>query len=150
MPYVESSIEIKGDIEEVYKIASDMESYPQFMENVNSVEVLKREEDKTITAWVTEVDGRKLTWRERDIFDFQKNRIYYEQIEGDLKKFSGEWRFAEKDEITEVMLTVDFDFGIPMLAPLLNPILKKKVISNSESMLSAIKQKAESEELHSA
>lgn len=143
MPSVESSIMIDGGIDEVYEIAKDMESYPEFMENVISVEVIERENNQTITAWETEVKGKKLSWKERDTFDFENNRIYYEQIEGDLKKFTGEWRFENVAEQTQVVLTVDFKFGIPMLASVLNPVLKKKVASNLKSMLAAIKKKVE-------
>ena len=36
-----------------------------------------------------------------------------------------------------------FEFGIPMIAGLLNPILKKKVRENSENMLTAVKAQIE-------
>ncbi|SJZ88732.1 type II toxin-antitoxin system RatA family toxin [Selenihalanaerobacter shriftii] len=146
MPYVESSILINGSVEEVYEIAKEMERYPQFMEDVISVDVINREENTTITAWVTDIDGKKIVWKERDIFDFDNKVIHYEQIEGDLKEFTGEWRFTPINDATKVVLTVDFEFGIPMIAPLLNPVLKKKVISNSEAMLSAIKSEIERED----
>ncbi|SDC61928.1 MULTISPECIES: type II toxin-antitoxin system RatA family toxin [unclassified Candidatus Frackibacter] len=147
MPYVESSIIINGDPDEIYELAKDMESYPQFMKDVVSVDVIKRENNQTITAWVTDIDGRKLAWKERDTFNQQKKKIHYEQIEGDLKKFTGEWRFVKEAKKTKVTLTVDFEFGIPMLAPILNPILKKKVEANSKSMLEAMKDKMEKGEI---
>lgn len=145
MPQVENSITIDGEVEKAYQIAQDMESYPQFMENVINVEVVEREANQTITSWKTEVDGRELEWKERDTFDYENNRIHYEQIEGDLKKFNGKWEFKTIEGKTEVVLTVDFEFGVPMLAPVLNPVLKKKINSNLQSMLSAIKQKVEKE-----
>ena len=40
-------------------------------------------------------------------------------------------------------LSVDFEFGIPMIAGMLNPLLKKKVRENSENMLAAIKAQIE-------
>ena len=49
----------------------------------------------------------------------------------------------ETCEGTEVSLLVDFEFGIPMIAGLLNPILKKKVRENSENMLTAVKAQIE-------
>lgn len=50
----------------------------------------------------------------------------------------GEWILKKTASGSEVKLTVDFEFGIPMLAGLLNPVLKRKVRENSENMLSAI------------
>ncbi|HEX2972399.1 MAG TPA: SRPBCC family protein, partial [Tepidisphaeraceae bacterium] len=89
-------------------------------------------------------DGRIIKWTERDTFDDANCHIAYNQIEGDLKKFAGEWILTPLDDATtEIKLTVDFEFGIPMIAGLLNPILKKKVKVNSENMLKAIKDRLE-------
>lgn len=143
MPYIEVTQWIKGPLDEVYRLASDMEKYPEFMQDVRSVKVIERGEGYTVTDWVTEVDGRTIRWRERDEFFPENGKIAYRQLTGDLKKFEGEWRFADEKQGCRVALTVDFDLGIPMLAPILNPILKKKVQENSQAMLDAIKQKVE-------
>jgi len=42
-----------------------------------------------------------------------------------------------------IKLAVDFEFGIPMISGLLNPILKRKVRDNSKNMLKAVKEKME-------
>ncbi|MPN03383.1 hypothetical protein SDC9_150613 [bioreactor metagenome] len=55
----------------------------------------------------------------------------------------GEWRLTSSNDGVEVVLSVDFEFGIPMIAGLLNPILKKKVRENSENMLAAVKAQIE-------
>lgn len=149
MPYVESSIYINGSRDIAYAMAKEMEKYPLYMENVKEVRVLTRdpEENSTITQWVTNVDGRVIRWTEKDIFDDEAKTISYRQISGDLKKFEGEWRFQTEGKGTTVTLTVDFEFGIPMLAGLLNPILKKKTQANCESMLRAIKNHVEKQSL---
>ena len=143
MPYVETSIIVNGAKERAYDIAKQMEEYPRFMENVKEVIVVERDGDSTITSWVTNVDGRTIKWKEKDIFDEVNKNISYQQTEGDLKKFEGEWRFEEVPEGTKITLTVDFEFGIPIIAGLLNPILKKKTKSNCEAMLSGIKDQVE-------
>lgn len=145
MPYVESSIHIQGSRDIAYSMAKAMENYPLYMESVQEVRVLTRdpEENSTITQWVTNVDGRVIRWTEKDIFDDEAKTISYRQISGDLKKFEGEWRFQTEGDGTLVTLTVDFEFGIPMLAGLLNPILKKKTQANCEAMLRAIKDHVE-------
>lgn len=143
MPYVEVTLPVKADPSEIYPILKDMEKYPEFMHDLVSVEVLERQEAATVTKWVSNVDGRIIRWTEQDIFDDAKMHIAYRQIEGDLKKFEGEWVLTPIDGGTEIKLTVDFEFGIPMIAGLLNPILKKKVRVNSENMLKAIKDRLE-------
>lgn len=143
MPYVEVTLEIAAARAALYPIIKDMEKYPGFMENLVSVDVLERENNKTVTKWVSNVDGRIIQWTEEDIFDDANFRIAYRQIAGDLRKFEGEWRLEPSAGGTEVTLTVDFEFGIPMIAGLLNPILKKKVRDNSMDMLRAIKGQME-------
>ena len=144
MPYVEVSLPVSCGPEVIYPILKDMEKYPTFMADLKSVEVIERGENTTVSRWVSNVDGRIIRWTERDTFDDANMHISYEQIEGDLKRFAGEWILTPISEGTEIKLTVDFEFGIPMIAGLLNPILKKKVRSNSESMLNAIKDRVES------
>lgn len=144
MPYVEVKLPVASSAAEIYPIIKDMEKYPQFMTDLVSVEVVARTADTTTTRWVSNVDGRIIRWTEVDVFDDEKMHISYKQTEGDLKKFEGEWVLTEQpDGCTEIMLTVDFEFGIPMIAGLLNPILKKKVRDNSMNMLKAIKERLE-------
>lgn len=143
MPYVESNITINGDGNKVYEIIKDMASYPNFMKDLVSVEILERGEDYTISHWVTNADGRRIVWTERDTFYPEELKITYEQTEGDLKKMEGAWTIVEQADGCEVTLAVDFEFGIPMIAGLLNPILKKKVRENSENMLNSIKEQIE-------
>ena len=143
MPYVEVHKTVQAGREKVLPIIKKMEDYPLFMADLKEVTVLERGDNYTITHWVSNVDGRTIQWTERDTFFDEEWRIHYQQTEGDLKKMEGEWRLTEIDGGTDVMLTVDFEFGIPMIAGLLNPILKMKVRDNSENMLAAVKAKVE-------
>lgn len=143
MPYIECTIDVHGDPAEAYAIAKKMEEYPKFMENLEHVIVVERGAGYTITDWLAKVDGRDFKWQEKDQFDDVNLTITYKQTAGDLKKFEGQWSFVRQGDITRITLTVDFEMGIPVLASLLNPILKKKVKSNSDAMLEAIKKKVE-------
>ena len=144
MPYVEVSTVVRGEMAKIWPIVADMESYPKFMPNLDSVAVTERGENTSVSKWVSNVDGRVIAWTERDVFMPERHRIEYRQISGDLKKFEGFWQLAETPDGVSIVLTVDFEFGIPMVAALLNPLLKKKVRENSEGMLAAIKDICES------
>ena len=139
MPFIEVSTVVAGDISSIWEIVADMEGYPKFMPNLQSVTIEERGENSTVSSWISNVDGRVIRWRERDVFFPAEYRIAYNQISGDLKKFEGQWLLEEVAEGVKIVLTVDFEFGIPMVATLLNPLLKKKVRENSEGMLAAIK-----------
>lgn len=143
MPYVESSIEIKAARQAIYELAKDMESYSDFMPDVEYVKIIKRNGNETVTRWKTLVEEAPIEWTEVDIFDDVNTRIDYKLIEGDLDKFEGAWTFAERDGVTKVVLGVDYDFGVPTLAELIGPILQKKVEENSMMMLQALKDRCE-------
>lgn len=143
MPFVEVTMPVMCDRREIYSILKRMDKYPEFMEDLVSVELLERKDNTTVTSWVSNVDGRTIKWTELDTFNDENLHITYRQLDGDLKKMEGAWELTEIAGGTEVRLTVDFEFGIPMIAGLLNPILKKKVRDNSMNMLKAIKQKVE-------
>lgn len=144
MPYVETAIDIAAPARAIYELAKDMERYPEFMPDVETVKVLKREGNSTTTRWKTLVEEAPIEWTEVDIFDDEHTRIDYQLIEGDLDKFEGAWTFDERDGVTHVVLGVEYDFGVPTLAELIGPTLQKKVEENSLMMLTALKVRAES------
>lgn len=145
MPYLEVSEKIKGDKFKVYNLAKEMEKFPQYMKDVKFVKVTERFNNKTITEWKSDLDEAPVWWRELDEFDDETPKITYKLIEGDLDKFEGEWRFEDVSEGTLIILTVDYDFGIPAFDNIVGPILKIKVENNCKMMLHSIKAKIEGE-----
>ena len=143
MPLVEARILINGTPKDIYNVAKQQEKFPDFMPDVEDIKVIERDANRTISEWTTNVEGIPLCWKEEDIFDDDANSITYRLLEGDLDKFEGAWTFLSKDGCTEVVLTVDFDFGMPTLADLLGPILEVKVRENAEMMLNGIKDEVE-------
>jgi coenzyme Q-binding protein COQ10 len=143
MPYVESRIAIAAPARAVYELAKDQERFPEFMPDVETVKVLERHPERVISRWKTLVEEAPIEWTEEDLFDDGALRIDYALLEGDLDTFQGAWTFEERDGLTHVLLTVEYDFGVPTLAELIGPTLQKKVLENSEMMLNALKAQAE-------
>ncbi len=143
MSDIKSIIQIEGAPGEVYNLAKNMEHFSDFMPDVESVKVLEREANRTITQWTTNVEGIPISWKEEDIFNDDLQTIDYRLVEGDLDKFEGSWSFEPRDGGTLVTLTVDFDFGMPTLADLLGPVLKVKVQENTDMMLAGMKREIE-------
>ena len=143
MPYVETSIVIAAPPRAVYELAKQQERFPEFMPDVESITVLERRPNGTLTRWKTLVEEAPIEWTEDDRFDDENLRIDYKLLEGDLDKFEGSWTFTESGGKTHVVLGVDYDFGVPTLAELIGPTLERKVRENSEMMLAALKREAE-------
>lgn len=143
MPRVESSIEIAAPAALVYELAKEQERFPEFMPDVESIVVLERRPGGMVTRWKTLVEEAPIEWTEDDRFDDTALRIDYALIEGDLDTFEGAWTFEQTGGITRVVLSVEYDFGVPTLAELIGPTLQKKVRENSEMMLAGLKREVE-------
>lgn len=136
MPRVDVERVVAAPPDRVYAVLADMERFPQFMKNVESLTVRERGDGYTVTEWVARLQGARFRWVERD--EFYPGRIVYNQIEGDLRVFRGEWRVEPAEGGTRVVLVTEFEFGMPMLAQLLNPLARIAVRENAEAMLAAI------------
>ncbi|MCL6472187.1 MAG: SRPBCC family protein [Firmicutes bacterium] len=143
MPLVEETIEMSIDPSKLFPIITDFEKYPEIMEDVKEVNILERGDGWTVSEWINEVDGRVIRWIEKDFIKPAENRIDFEQIEGDLKIMKGFWQLENHGSVTKVIFSIYFEFGIPMIAPLIHPLLAKKLRENMKQMLTDLKKRAE-------
>ena len=130
MPYVESRIAIAAPARAVYELAKDQERFPEFMPDVETVKG-RACTDRTGSRWKTLVEEAPTERTQEDRFDDPALRIDDALLKGDLDTFEGAWTFEERDGLTHVLLTVEYDFGVPTLAELIGPTLQKKVLENS-------------------
>ncbi|MFW6157088.1 MAG: type II toxin-antitoxin system RatA family toxin [Armatimonadota bacterium] len=145
MATVESTITIAAPVESVYAIARDVERFPEFMDDVQDVEILEEAGERRVSHWVGLIEefNRTLEWTEEDFWDHEEYSCRFEMIEGDFTAYSGTWTFEEVEEGTLAKLVVDYEYAIPLIGPLIKKLLHRKVQDNCDNMLAAIKQKAE-------
>ena len=145
MPSVESEITIAAPIERIYALARDIERFPEFMADVQSVEILEQTPDRQVSRWVGLVKEfkRTVTWTEEDFWDEEQRRCTFRQIEGDYSKYEGTWEFAEHPQGTEVCLQIDFEYDVPLIGSLIKGLLRRTMQANVEAMLQALKRQAE-------
>ncbi len=143
MARVEASTEIRAPLDQVYQLAKDVEAFPQFMPDLQSVRVLDRRNNETVTEWVGLVQGRKVRWVEEDQWEDAQHVCRFRQREGDFTKYEGTWSFAATNGGTRTSLAVEFELDLPLAGPLVSNLLKVLVRKNLESMLAGLKQKLE-------
>ncbi len=141
---IKKVVSIDAPARQIWSILVDMEKFPALMADVESVTVVERTENRTVTEWETSVDGTPVVWTEEDSFFPEQLRIEYKLIEGDLDTFEGYWQITPLgDQCCELELYVEYEFGIPELTNLIGPTLRQKVGENSTMMLAGIKERAE-------
>ena len=94
MAEVQATMIIRAPLADVYRVAKDVERFPQFMPDVESIRVLERQGSTIVAEWVGIVQGRKIRWVEEDQWDDAAHVSRFRQREGDFTKYEGTWSFA--------------------------------------------------------
>jgi uncharacterized membrane protein len=141
LPKVEVHDTLSVDVRRAYEVTREGYRSGKFggTSNIRSVTVLEEGEDYSVTEWDVVLQGKAIKWSERDTYDDERMTIEFDQVKGDLAKMSGACVFTEVPGGTLVTLWVEFDFGIPMLSTLLNPIAVVALRKNLMEMLDRIK-----------
>jgi uncharacterized membrane protein len=145
MPSVRSAVTISAPLAEVYALCRDIEAFPEFMDDVEEVEILEQTPERQVSRWVGVVKEfkRTIAWTEEDFWDDEEHTCRYRQLEGDYSEYGGTWNFEESAGGTEVELVVNYEYDVPLIGKLIKGLLLKKMQQNWDSMLAAIKAKAE-------
>jgi ribosome-associated toxin RatA of RatAB toxin-antitoxin module len=102
------------------------ETYPGLVDEVRSVVIHGDDGGGPITSdWEVYFRNGPLRWSEIDYFQEEQRKIIFEQTTGDFEVFRGSWAVEPLDAGCEVTFSTTFDFGIPSLAGILEPIAAK-------------------------
>jgi ribosome-associated toxin RatA of RatAB toxin-antitoxin module len=143
MATVSASVVIGAPLERVYALAKDVERFPDFMPDLESVKILERTPAGTVSEWVGVVQGRKFRWIEDDEWDDTRHVCRFTQRAGDFTRYQGEWRFEVAPEGTCTSLIVEFELDIPLAGALLSNLVRVLMRKNCESMLAALRSQCE-------
>jgi ribosome-associated toxin RatA of RatAB toxin-antitoxin module len=104
------------------------ERYPDLAPHVRSTVVHREPSNSDGTSdWELDFRNGVLRWTERDLLLRDRNRVEFEQVDGDFETFSGHWDLAEDGADCTVAFRCDFDFGIDSLAGILDPIAERVI-----------------------
>jgi uncharacterized membrane protein len=148
MPRIEQSLTINAPIDRVYEIARDVESFPEFMEDLQSLTVIERSPDgnRTVTDWVGLIREFKMTvkWTQEDVWNPETHRDDFKMLKGDMDAMSGYWQFTEEDGATRFDSVTEYEYNVPLIGPMIKALIKKKMEQNLDATMQAIKRRAES------
>jgi ribosome-associated toxin RatA of RatAB toxin-antitoxin module len=111
----------------VYDRVKEFARYPDLAPVVRSVVVHDISDVEETSDWEVYFRNGILRWTESDRFDRQALTITFTQLDGDFESFDGTWRvIADEDEV-QVGFRAEFDFGIPSLAGILDPVAERVI-----------------------
>src|SRR5580692_1503530 len=98
MPSVDTSIWISAPMDRVYEIAKDNASYPDFINDVQSVTVIEKQGNRVVADYVGIVPQflLKVRWRQEDVWDDATHSSKFKQLQGDYDRLEGTWSFEEE------------------------------------------------------
>ena len=126
-------VEISGlvpaqNTEKVFDSVRRWENYPQLAPHVNKTTVhATLPETDCSSSWELHFRSGLLRWTEQDVFAPEQGEIRFEQTDGDFDSFTGTWAITQEGDDVKVTFQADFDFGIPSLEGILDPIAERVI-----------------------
>jgi ribosome-associated toxin RatA of RatAB toxin-antitoxin module len=114
--------------EAVYDSLIKFDRYPELAPHVQSATVHQTWPESTgRSSWILHFRSGLLRWTEQERFRRDELVIEFEQQNGDFDEFTGCWTLRRSGEDTELHFEADFDFGIPSLEGILDPIAERVI-----------------------
>ena len=120
---------------EVFALLRDLERYPDVSPAIAAIEV---DRESSLSSWRVRFREGIVAWTERDTFDEEQLEMRYELVEGDLEQLAGRWRVMPDGDGCAIELHVDFDFGLPSLSHLIDPLAARTMYENGVELLQGL------------
>jgi len=140
MPKSERTVVINATPEKCYQVICDLERYPEFLEELKEVKILKRDGKDKLQAEFKVKVIKEISYT-LDLWGTPGKSWDWKLVKGFMKKNSGGWSLKEQGKgKTEATYMVDVEFGL--LVP--SSVLKMLQESQLPKMLEAFKKRIES------
>lgn len=113
---VKDSIDIEATASEIFEVATDFESYPEWNPDIKKIEITETDDDGRAARVFYEVDARLKTVRYTLAYDYSgaPESYAWDLVDGDVKALTGSYSFDEFDDVTEVTYELTLDPGFPV------------------------------------
>jgi uncharacterized membrane protein len=113
---VSDSIDVEATAQEIFDVATDFDTYPDWNANIKNVEVKETDEEGYPTQVWFEVDAKVRTVRYTLEYDYSNapESFSWDLVDGDVKELSGSYGFDEFEDATEVTYELRIEPGFPL------------------------------------
>jgi ribosome-associated toxin RatA of RatAB toxin-antitoxin module len=113
----------------VFENVVRFERYPELTPHVQAATVHQTRPAATgSSSWELHFRSGLLRWTEQERFLPAELRIEFEQETGDFESFGGSWQLRQDAGECALHFQADFDFGIPSLEGILDPIAERVIM----------------------
>ncbi|WJK37399.1 SRPBCC family protein [Solwaraspora sp. WMMA2065] len=104
------------------------ERYPELAPHVESTVVHQTLPELTgSSSWELHFRSGLLRWTEEECFRRDELIVDFAQTDGDFDVFNGRWTFDHVADGCQLQFSAEFDFGIPSLEGILDPIAERVI-----------------------
>jgi len=143
MPDIKVTTKINKPPRLVYDILKEPNKFPLFMKDAKKIDVIRMAlGNAIITKWAVDIDGTPIEWTEEDLYNDKEKRIKFRMVDGDLKKYEGEWTLSPVKGGSRISLSIQLEWGIPNFEKYIGSILENKLCRSMRSMVWLIRKRA--------
>ena len=143
MPKASVTRQISREKQKLIDFVLDIEKYPEFIPFCIDSKVYERNDKKDEITIIADLTiGKKPfvdTYKSDVRYDKKNDSIYVTNIGGHLKHLQNNWKFTQKENITEVQFDVDFEIKNKFL----NMIMTKSFQFGLNKIADAFQKRAE-------
>ena len=143
MPKASVTRQIARDKQTLIDFVLDIEKYPEFIPFCIDSKIYETNDEGDVKKIIADLTiGRRPfidTYKSDVRYDKKKDSIQVTNIDGPLKHLQNNWKFVEKDNLTEVQFDVDFEIKNKFL----NLIMEKSFQFGLNKIADAFQKRAE-------
>ena len=117
----------------------DFQRYATLVDVVRSVTIRSAPGDvPMVSSWEVYFRNGILSWTEVDYLRRDSLTIEFETTEGDFDEFTGSWVLSRRDDRVDLVFAADFDFGVPSLASIVDPVAERVLTETIQRILGGL------------
>jgi len=132
--HTENSITIRGNIDQVYAMASAVEHWPQLLPHYRWVRVLSGNATERLVKMAAHRDGFPVRWTARQRLDPVQRRIHFTHVRGISRGMEVTWFLEAEGALVHVRIVHDLTWRWPPIGPwIAHYIIGELFVSNIAS-----------------
>lgn len=140
MALIETSILVNQPPEATYALLKEMESFPRFISGIEQLKVRRLSKHQAVSEWTVQIDGTRISWKEKNIFDDETLTIKFKMLEGDFSSYVGEWHVMGNGSTARVSFIFSIDWGVLSMPDEVLQVLERKARLATRFMLRQLKR----------
>ncbi len=113
--HTENSITIRGDLEQIFAMASAVEHWPQLLPHYRWVQVLQEGPTERLVRMAAHRDGIPVSWTARQWLDRAQHRIHFTHVRGMTRGMEVTWFLEPEGALVHVRIAHDLTLHWPLI-----------------------------------